>query len=49
MGKKKYECNKCGYKWDPKKPDVVPKECPHCKNRKWQLKRTKSGRIIYND
>lgn len=29
--KKEIKCNKCKYKWKPRKKN--PKECPRCKNR----------------
>lgn len=28
-------CQKCGYKWTPKKQGYTPKECPQCKSRNW--------------
>lgn len=29
-------CSKCGYEWISRKDSGEPKECPHCKSRKWK-------------
>lgn len=31
------ECKKCGWKWDPRKPGVMPKACPCCKCYNWSV------------
>lgn len=30
------ECCKCNYKWFPRNPGIKPKQCPMCKNTKWE-------------
>lgn len=30
-------CKRCGYKWEPRKRDDLPKCCPACKSRYWDL------------
>ncbi len=32
------ECKRCGNKWFPKRPKL-PKVCPSCNSRKWNVKR----------
>lgn len=30
------QCKRCGYEWQQKlNPDRRPKQCPDCKNRRW--------------
>ena len=29
-------CERCGYTWYPRKPEL-PKLCPACKSRLWQI------------
>lgn len=35
---KEFKCKKCGYEWIPRTEN--PMECPSCKNRRWQIKKT---------
>ena len=32
---KYYVCSRCSYHWQPRKPDVVPKNCPSCRSTVW--------------
>ena len=37
-----FTCLVCGYEWNRKSkraPFFIPKECPECKNRKWNVKK----------
>lgn len=33
--KKLNTCKKCGYEWEQRFPDRIPKCCPNCKVRSW--------------
>ena len=35
---KEAKCQKCGYKWTPRKPLDLIRECPQCKSRNWGKK-----------
>ena len=35
------ECQKCGYKWTPRKKK--PKSCPECKSRDWDKDKYKEA------
>ncbi len=40
--KKKYQCNRCYYNWDPKKnrkKNGKPQTCPKCRSRYWDKPR----------
>ena len=28
-------CDKCGWKWESRKKDELPRECPRCKSYRW--------------
>ena len=36
-----YQCERCGHKWVPLKPDYYPKVCPKCKSPYWDRPRVK--------
>jgi predicted Zn-ribbon and HTH transcriptional regulator len=31
----KHTCKKCGYVWESKKENFMPRTCPRCKSPKW--------------
>jgi len=37
----KKKCSKCNYEWKPRVDDPV--ECPNCKSRDWDKKKTKTN------
>lgn len=36
----KLKCNKCGYEWYPRRPEL-PISCPSCKSREWNKDKKK--------
>jgi len=33
-------CLRCGYEWLPRNPDHIPKKCPKCLTKLWNVPRT---------
>lgn len=34
-------CERCGYEWERRMEDGMPKQCPYCKTNYWNKKKTK--------
>jgi len=37
----RFRCNRCGYEWEPRNVNSIPKYCPGCKSRYWHSARVR--------
>lgn len=40
-----WKCNRCFYRWMPRREGYVPKECPGCKSRYWNKRRVRKRSV----